>query len=152
MKKLATISIMGFLLVACASKDSTNEVTEVAVEDPIEYLDLTSDKSEEFKEYWVVEKRGFPQYPIKQVRKPVSGCVELIVGVKKDGTSGGYKVIQSYPEGLFDDYAALSLNDWKWTPTAKNVDKTPVLTVIKMEFKVSQSKNKTEFEKHCELN
>lgn len=146
MRKVVTLSIFSVVLVACAA----NDTVEVATEDPIQYINLTLDDQKELvNEYWVVENRQEPKYPISAARKGLSGCVDLIVGIKKDGKTGGYKVKTSYPEGVFDKHAAAALNNWKWSATDKNGDKAPVLTTIQLDFMVSGAKNKTEAEKEC---
>ena len=146
MRKVVTLSIFSVFLVACVS----NDTAEMAVEEPIQYIDLTlDDKKDLIKEYWVVEKRQEPKYPISAARKGLSGCVDLIVGIKTNGKSGGYKVKKSYPEGVFDKYAAAALNNWKWEATDKNADRKPVLTTIQLDFMVSGSKNKKEAESQC---
>lgn len=146
MRKVVTLSIFSVFLVSCASTDTA----DVSVEEPIQYIDLTSDdKKGLIDEYWVVEKRQEPKYPISAARSGLSGCVDLIVGIKKDGRTGGFKIKKSYPEGVFDKHAAAALNNWKWSATDKNGDKTPVLTTIQLDFMVGGSKNKAEAEKQC---
>jgi len=146
MRKVVTLSIFSVFLVACVSTDTT----EVSDEEPIQYLDLTlDDKKELINDYWVVKKRQEPNYPISAAKKGLSGCVDLIVGIKNDGKSGGYKVKKSYPKGVFDKYAAAALTNWKWVPTDKNPDSVPVLTTIQLDFMVSGSKNKKETESQC---
>ena len=142
MRKVVTLSILSVFLVSCASTDTADV--------PIQYIDLTlDDKKELIEEYWVVEKRQHPKYPISAAREGLSGCVDLIVGIKKSGRSGGYKVKKSYPEGVFDKYAAAALNKWRWSATDENGDKVPVLTTIQLDFMVEGSKNKAEAEKQC---
>jgi protein TonB len=149
MRKVVTLSIFSVFLVSCASTKTT-EPPPVSAEEPIQYINLTlDDKKELIEEYWVVEKRQEPKYPISAARKGLSGCVDLIVGIKKNGKTGGYKVKKSYPEGVFDKHAAAALNNWKWSAADKNTDKAPVLTTIQMDFMVSGSKNKAEAEKQC---
>ncbi|GIU04205.1 hypothetical protein TUM4261_03710 [Shewanella sp. c952] len=146
MRKVVTLSFFSVFLMACASTDTA----EVSVEEPIQYLDLTlDDKKKLIDDYWVVEKKQEPKYPISAARKGLSGCVDLIVGIKSDGKSGGYKVKKSYPKGVFDKYAADALNNWKWVAADKNGNSVPVLTTIQLDFMVSGSKNKAEAEKQC---
>lgn len=146
MKNVVSITIISLFLGACAS----NDTVQIADKSPIEYKDLSLKEQKELvKEYWVIEKRQEPKYPISAARKGLSGCVDLIVGINKDGKTSGYKVRESYPEGVFDDHAAASLKNWKWAATEVNVDKTPVLTSIQLDFMVSGSKNKVEAEKQC---
>ena len=144
MRKIVTLSIFSVFLVACVSNNT------VVVEEPIQYIDLTlDDKKDLITEYWVVEKRQDPKFPINAASKRLSGCVDLIVGINSNGKSNGYKVKKSYPEGLFDKYAAAALNNWKWEATNKNADRKPVLTTVKLDFILIGSKNKKEAESQC---
>jgi TonB family protein len=146
MREVVTLSIMCVFLLACAS----NNKVEVVVEEPIQYLDLTLDDNNQLiNEYWVIEKRIEPKYPISAARKGLSGCVDLIVSINSDGTSGDYKIRKSFPEGVFDKYATDALNNWQWVAADKNSDKTPVLTTVQLDFMVSGTNNKTEAENHC---
>lgn len=146
MRKVVTLSIFSIFLVACASTDTA----EIRVEEPINYIDLTLDsKKELIDEYWVLEKRQEPYYPVSAARKGLSGCVDLIVGINNDGKSGGYKIKKSYPKGVFDKHAAAALTNWKWAAADKNSDAVPVLTTVQLDFMVSGSKNKKEAESQC---
>ncbi|TMP86659.1 energy transducer TonB [Pseudoalteromonas ruthenica] len=145
MRKTVTLSIFSFFLISCVSTTPPTSPKE-----QIQYIDLTSDdKKELVNEYWVVEKRQDPKYPVDAAKEGLSGCVELVVGIKENGKAGGYKVKNSYPEGVFDKHAAAALNNWQWSASDKNTDKAPVLTTIKLDFMVSNSKNKAEAEKQC---
>ncbi|MFB2726618.1 energy transducer TonB [Shewanella mangrovisoli] len=147
MLKTVKISIFNILLLAVALS-----ILDVKANDePIQYLDLTSnDKSKLLNEYWVTLKRQEPQYPMDAARDGISGCVELVVGIKSNGRSGGYKVKKSYPEGVFDNYAAAALAHWRWKATDKNSAKVPVLTTIQMDFMIGNAKNKSEVKTQCE--
>ncbi|TMO49879.1 energy transducer TonB [Pseudoalteromonas ruthenica] len=145
MRKTVTLSIFSFFLVSCVSTTPPTSPKE-----QIQYIDLTSDdKKELVNEYWVVEKRQDPKYPVGAAKEGLSGCVELVVGIKENGKAGGYKVKKSYPEGVFEKHAAAALNNWQWSASDKNTDKAPVLTTIKLDFMVSNSKNKAEAQKQC---
>ncbi len=146
MKKALILSIFCIFTVACTSNKNADEITKESAD----YIDLTSDDNKELiKDYWMVTKRQNPQYPINAARDGVSGCVEFIVGIDRDGTAGGYKVHKSFPEGVFDDYAAAALNQWKWKASTQNTDKDPVLTTIQLNFMVNGSYNKSQAEKAC---
>ncbi|WP_137225859.1 energy transducer TonB [Shewanella sp. MEBiC00475] len=141
MRKVVSLTLLSMFLGACAS----NDVPEDVKIEPINYIDLSLDDQRELaKEYWVVQKRKEPKYPISAVREGLSGCVDLIVGINKEGKLNGYKIKSSYPQGVFDNYAAAALNKWQWAATDKNKNKAPVLTSIQFDFMVSGSKNKTE--------
>lgn len=142
MNKIITSSIISIFVVACASTNTT--------EVPIDYLDLTSDANNKlFNEYWIVEKRQEPKYPVSAARKGLSGCVDLIVGVNSDGKSGFHKVKKSYPEGIFDKHAAAVLTHWKWRVADKNDERVPALTTIQLDFIVSGSINVNEAKNQC---
>ncbi|WP_298774316.1 energy transducer TonB [uncultured Shewanella sp.] len=146
MSKVVTLSICSLFLVACVS----NDAVEVVTEEPIQYINFTSnDQKDRVQEYWVVEKRQNPKYPISAARKGLSGCVDFIVGIKKDGRAVSYQAKKSYPEGLFDEYAAAALNHWKWSATEENGEHLPVLTTIQLDFMVGGAKNKRTAEKVC---
>lgn len=146
MKKVVTLSIFSLFLGACVSNDGVEVVSEA----PIQYINLTlDDQKERVEEYWVVDKSKNPKYPISAARKRLSGCVDVIVGIKSDGKMGEYKIKKSYPEGIFDQYATAALTHWKWSATQENADKAPVLTTIQLDFMVEKAKNKRAAEKQC---
>ncbi|MBA6339268.1 energy transducer TonB [Colwellia sp. BRX8-7] len=149
MRNAVSITIISLFLGACAS----NDTFQVVDESLIEYKDISLKEQRELvKEYWIVEKRLDPKYPIEAARKGLSGCVDLIVGINKDGKTSGYKVKESYPKGVFDYHAAASLKSWRWSATEVNVDKTPVLTSIQLDFMVSGAKNAKEAKNKCGWN
>ena len=146
MKNVISITMLSLVLGACASNDTAQVVDEA----PIKYKDLSlKDQRDLVKEYWVVEKRQEPKYPLAAAKKGLSGCVDLIVGIKQDGKTSGYKVKNSYPKGVFDNHAAASLKKWKWSATEGNIDRTPVLTSIQLDFMVSGAKNAKEAKSKC---
>ena len=148
MNKIIASSILSIFLSSCAS--TTENSTSNSVEEPIKYVDLSSDEQMEvFNEYWVVTKRQEPQFPLKAAKKSLSGCVELVIGINSDGKMAKYNIKNSYPEGLFDKSAAAALKKWKWSASPKNVDKTPALTTIQLDFMVSGAQNKPEAQKQC---
>jgi len=148
MKNVISITILSLFLGACAS----NDTAQIVDGKPIKYKNLSSkDQKDLVKEYWVVEKKQAPKYPIEAAKKGLSGCVELIVGINQDGKTSGYKVKSSYPKGVFDNHAAASLKKWKWSATEKNIDRTPVLTSIQLDFMVSGAKNAKEAKSICDV-
>jgi TonB family protein len=148
MRNVISITMLSMFLGACASNDTAQVVSET----PINYMDLSlKDQRDLVKEYWVVEKRQNPNYPLEAAKKGLSGCVELIVGINQDGNTSGYKVKNSYPKGVFDNNAAASLKKWKWSATEGNIDRIPVLTSIQLDFMVSGAKNAKEAKSNCEI-
>jgi TonB family protein len=148
MKNVISVTILSMFMGACASNDTSQVVDEA----PIKYMDLSLNKQRDLvKEYWVVEKRQEPKYPLEAAKKGLSGCVELIVGINKDGKTSGYKVKKSYPKGVFDNHAAASLKKWEWSATEGNIDRIPVLTSIQLDFMVSGAKNAKGAKSNCKI-
>ncbi|NOU49233.1 energy transducer TonB [Pseudoalteromonas sp. JBTF-M23] len=147
MRKTITISILLSLsLVAC----TTNHTKNTPSKGPVKFIDLTSDTSQTLiDDYWVVTKKQEPLYPVDAAKRGVSGCVDLEVGISNEGKMIVYKVKKSYPQGIFDDYAAAALLKWRWKAADANVDKLPVLTLMHMGFKVIGSKNKQQAQEEC---
>ncbi|WP_299807458.1 energy transducer TonB [uncultured Shewanella sp.] len=115
------------------------------------YLNLTTeDKKDALKQYWTITKRVEPQYPIQAAIDRLSGCVELLFGINELGRVSGYQVKNSYPEGVFDQYAAASLTQWHWQSTPENTAKQPVLSTIKLQFMVENARNQDVAVKQCE--
>jgi TonB family protein len=105
----------------------------------INYIDLSSkEQKEAVKQYWTVEKRDNPKYPISAVRKRISGCVGFIIGINQQGQMQDYKIISSYPKGMFDKNAAVVLKNWRWKATENNTDNQPVLTYLRLDFTVGR--------------
>lgn len=149
MKRLISVLLLSALAVACESNDVA-ETNAQSKKEPFNYLDLTGDDSKDLiNEYWIVKRRVEPRYPSEAARDRVSGCVDMTLGIDSEGKLMGVKVIKSYPDGVFDNYAVAALSKWKWVPTAANNDRMPVLTNVKMDFMVELNRNSKEFVKHC---
>ncbi|MDV6315323.1 energy transducer TonB [Idiomarina sp. HP20-50] len=100
-----------------------------------QFLDLSgAEHSELVSNYWLLSKSYPPQYPVSAARKGVSGCVKVVVGIGSDGRAKMFDVRSSFPEGVFDDYAISALRQWRWEATAENVNRTPVLAAINLDF------------------
>lgn len=69
--------------------------------------------------------------------------------INSQGKAQGYKVLSSYPEGLFDSNAAAAVGLWSWEPTVENTSKQPILTYIRMDFIVSPEPTDAEYLAHC---
>jgi protein TonB len=145
MKGLYLLLPLGILLTACNSTSDTQAIEEVP-----SFIDLSSvELRSKAGEYWDVVKRVEPQYPIEAVKKSISGCVELAMLINSQGKAQGYKVLSSYPEGLFDSNAAAAVGLWSWEPTVENTSKQPILTYIRMDFIVSPEPTDAEYLAHC---
>ncbi|MDP4537371.1 energy transducer TonB [Alkalimonas collagenimarina] len=152
MKKVVSLSVLSLFMVACASHNTLEESADTINEEPIHYLDLTLEETKGLlKEYWVEVSRKNPRYPMSAVSARQSGCVNLIIGINSDGRASGYRVIKSYPEGVFDNYAIAALTEWQWVAADTNSDKTPVLTTIQLDFSMSESSNRKEAENQCRV-
>jgi len=76
-------------------------------------------------------------------------CVELATLINSQGEAQGYKVISSYPEGVFDNNAAAAVGLWRWKATTENMSKQSILTYLKMDFMVSPKPTDAEYLAHC---
>lgn len=72
--------------------------------------------------------------------------------INSQGEVQGYKVVSSYPEGVFDIDAAAAVGLWRWKPTVENTSKQPILTYLKMDFMVSPKPTDAEYLAHCSKN
>ncbi|MFQ3204602.1 MULTISPECIES: energy transducer TonB [unclassified Pseudoalteromonas] len=125
--------------------------TTTKVEEPkINYLDISGKNQIKLvDEYWTVAKRIEPRYPISAAKNNISGCVDLIVGIDQNGKAQEYKVRSSYPKGVFDKNAVAAMVKWKWQATEKNIDNSPVLTSIRMDFSTSRNPSDPEYLQNC---
>lgn len=104
LKKLITLISVVFVLSAC----QTNDITAPDPDKYTSYLDLTAEsKKAQLDNYWRLELRVEPKYPILAARNRWSGCSELIAAIHADGSVSAYKVIKSYPEAVFDRHTQM---------------------------------------------
>ena len=102
MKALYLLLPLTSLLAACGATPTTEKTVE-----KIDYIDLSSvELRDRVKDYWSILTRTEPRYPIKAAKKGLAGCVELMTIINSEGKAQGYKVLSSYPKGLFDEAAA----------------------------------------------
>ncbi|MCB5227454.1 energy transducer TonB [Alishewanella sp. 16-MA] len=151
MKKIVCISVLSVLLIGCKANDSVQSTDHAAALAGLNYLNLTAeDKKDLLDEYWIAEKKQEPRYPLDAAFNQLSGCVDMLVGIDKDGKATAVSIITSFPKGIFDANAIEALSHWQWVASAKNSAKQPVLTSIKFDFTVSGSKNLTKAEQQCD--
>lgn len=146
MINVISITLFSLFLAACAS----NNTAQIIDPPPIKYLDLSRIEQKGLvQDFWEVQSRKEPSYPISAARNGLSGCTALIIGINKDGKVLDYKIKNSYPKGVFDNHALAALKKWKWSATEKNIDRTPVLTSIQLDFRVSGANNMEEAKNKC---
>lgn len=146
LKKLLIVPAIIFAVSACQSTDATQSTAN----SNIQYLDL-SDHSQKglVDNYWQVKFRKEPKYPRAAALNGISGCTELVVGINAEGKVSHYKVIKSYPAGVFDQNAVEAIVNWRYTPTATNQNLQPVLTTLQLDFMVSDVENLAEATALC---
>ena len=156
MKALYLLIPLTALITACGSTPTADKSveklnnTDVSSAEIRDYIDLSSvGLRNRVKDYWNISTRTEPRYPIAAARKNLAGCVELMTIINSEGQAQGYKVLSSYPKGLFDKAAAQSLNTWAWLPTAVNTTKQPVLTHIRMDFTLDSKPVGKKYLKNC---
>lgn len=57
-----------------------------------------------------------PKYPIQAARSKQEGSIILEFDINKDGSTGNIKVIDSFPDGVFDKEATVALKQWQYKP------------------------------------
>jgi len=145
MKALYLLLPLTSLLTACGSTPTTEHNVE-----KLDYIDLSSvELRDRVKDYWSVFTKVEPLYPIAAASKGLAGCVELMTIINSEGKAQGYKVLSSYPKGLFDKAAARSLSSWAWLPTNVNVTKQPILTHIRIDFMIDSIPVGKKYLKNC---
>ena len=156
MKALYLLLPLTSLLAACGSTPTADKSveklnhTDVSNAEIRDYIDLSSvELRDRVKDYWNISTRTEPRYPIAAAKKGLAGCVELMTIINSEGKAQGYKVISSYPKGLFDEAAAQSLSTWAWLPTNVNVAKQPVLTHIRIDFTIDSKPVGEKYLKNC---
>jgi len=149
LRKSYLLLSLSFFLFSCASTQINPKSTPIKFT-KIDYIDLSKkDQKEIVKQYWTVEKRDNPKYPISAQRKKISGCVGFIIGINQQGKSQDFKIISSYPKDIFDYNAAAVLKNWRWKATEKNSDKKPVLTYLRLDFMIGQDPRNPLYLKNC---
>ncbi|GEK09813.1 energy transducer TonB [Pseudoalteromonas sp. SCSIO 43201] len=150
MKKISLVALL--LLCGCQSNNAATTATEKQAE-RFQYLDMRHlPMKVQADGYWVQTQRSEPLYPIDAARKGLSGCVTLSIAITPEGKAGGYKVIQSYPEGVFDDAALQAVNKWRWEPEPGNSTRQAILIDTKLEFWVTQGQsNADEAQRVCQF-
>lgn len=81
-----------------------------------------------------------PQYPIEAARDNVEGYVVMLFDLKENGTTTNIKVIESSPDGVFDEEGIKALKRWVYYPenrTADTGDQTTGLKV-RLDWKLEQ--------------
>ena len=148
MKALYLLLPLSMMLTACSSTSDKQVSDEM-----LSIIDLSSPElRSKAGEYWDVVKRVEPRYPIEAAKRSISGCVELATLINSQGEAQGYKVISSYPEGVFDNNAAAAVGLWRWKATTENMSKQSILTYLKMDFMVSPKPTDAEYLAHCSKN
>lgn len=133
------------LLTACNSTPDEPVQEKAQISYDVSSVELRSKTAE----YWQLIKHVEPQYPLEAEKKGLSGCVKLLALVNSQGKPQGYKVLSSYPEGVFDVNAVRALNAWRWKAVASNESKQPILGYFKMDFKVRNKATDAEYLENC---
>lgn len=115
-----------------------------------DFVDLRNSQAEEpMREYWYIQKRVNPGYPVSAARNDVSGCVELTVGIGEKGKMVGYLVNHSYPGETFVESTVKSIRQWQWQPAEANTQRQPVLTTIQLDYIVGENPTDPQYDEEC---
>jgi len=67
-----------------------------------------------------------PEYPSRARKKGVEGYVTLSLLINEYGTIQDVLVVESYPEGIFDQSATTAIQDWRFVPGEYEGNPVPV--------------------------
>ncbi|GGZ10992.1 energy transducer TonB [Shewanella fodinae] len=143
MKLALILCAFAFAISGC---QSTSPQTNAAA---TQYVDLTQASSQEMASYWVLKHREEPRYPVEMAKNFEAGCVKLLLAINADGKVDYVKLLQSYPQDVFDFASAEAVGKWRWTAASSNPQHQPVLTIVDLSFKTSGSRNLKQWQQHC---
>lgn len=73
-----------------------------------------------------------PHYPSEAARDRIEGHVVMLFDLNEDGTTGNIRVIDSFPEGVFDKAGIKALERWVYYPENRPADKKNQMTDLKV--------------------
>ncbi len=79
-------------------------------------------------------ERAAMEYPKAALREKVSGYVVMNILVNKDGEVERVKILESVPEGVFDESARAGIGSWKFQPALYQGKKVNVWAKQKIRF------------------
>ena len=146
MKKFRLL-LLPLILAGCNTTDSNNVKSAF----PQQYVDLTAEDSRHLLEkYWIMGVRRDPAPPPDAVRDSLAGCTTVTYLINSSGRADGYKITNSYPEGMFDRHVLAALARWRYKPAEGNTDRMPVLTSVSISFTPEASSNIDDARQHCD--
>lgn len=80
--------------------------------------------------------RTKPRYPRFAARNRTEGRVTLLLTVAPDGTVSDADVVESEPEGIFDEAAVKAVRTWKFTPRLKDGEPVEQVGLQTIDFKM----------------
>ncbi|MBD3584997.1 energy transducer TonB [Salinimonas sp. HHU 13199] len=146
MKKFGLL-LFPLIAVGCNTTDSAKSEHVY----PQKYVDLTAEDGQHLLEkYWILATRKDPALPPAAARESLAGCTGVTFLINSKGRADGYKITNSYPEGMFDRHVLAALARWRYKPAEGNPDKTPVLTSVSISFTPEKAGNANEAAQRCE--
>lgn len=77
-----------------------------------------------------------PQYPFRAQRRGIEGWVKVSLLITEQGTVQDVVVLESKPEGIFDQAAAKAVMKWKFKPRIQDGKAVPVRAEQVVNFKL----------------
>ena len=80
-----------------------------------------------------------PTYPKEAARNGVEGYVKMLFDITKDGKPYNIRVVESVPEGVFDEVAQYAVSTWAFPP--KIVDGKAVVQTdmnVQLDYKLDK--------------
>lgn len=81
-------------------------------------------------------RKVVPIYPPLALRARVEGTVILEINVDEEGNVTEVRVLQGNP--LLEDEAVRAVKQWKYSPTLLNGEPIPILSTVKVEFRLKR--------------
>ncbi len=111
MKKISLILLLFFFLSSCVSMTPPKDIACQTTSRNTDQKKITKiDNTANYK-YIAVHKEP-PLYPIKAFQEKIEGWVKMEFKVNNEGTVVNLRVVDSYPNNIFDDAALNAVSKW----------------------------------------
>jgi len=96
---------------------------------------------EQLDEYWLVEKKVAPRYPMRALNNGIMGCAAVGYIIEADGSTSNHKVLAFYSSTVFDNSAIKAAKKFRYRPAEQNPDKISTLTINVFTYEITTGKD-----------
>lgn len=119
--KNTIVTLVVALLLGCSSTPNlSSEAFEVS--------------AESLNEHWEMKSKSFSFSAPRNVAKRPNGYVKVRYLIDSDGKVFNPEIIESVPEGVWDDQGLKAVKRMEYKPSESNVDKNPVYVTTEFHF------------------